>query len=333
MSPDEAASAVGVSVEELSAWANVLPKPKITPITDDESTDEFQSGVAESIVTISPMIVAWVCNARLDDIASLNAPGADEIKEALDSPPPEVELFERYRWLVDRFSETFLRDWSTPSLHLEYRWLMGRELPPCEASLMSDRPVGEAELQAEIARRVVFPPRLPALVREVDAGGRLVIEMEGHARTLLGQGRCREAAALFEFAGKRRPDDPTVHNDLGFCLIPVNPEDALSHLQRAADLDYPQVAINVYNRMCCCAALKDWRSVLRLADSYWGKDLVNSPVPATVWRHTSDGNWAITSTLDVRRMLAEFSYEIAQAEGLKDESALWRARVREIGIS
>ncbi|MEU9246372.1 hypothetical protein [Streptomyces sp. NPDC048385] len=331
LSLDEAAEAVGISSGQLSDWAKILPQPEITPVGDGASTEEFESGVADAIVTISPVIVAWVCNARLDDIVSLKPPDAEEAKEALDSPPPDSELFEKYRWLVDRFSETFLRDWSTPSLHLEYRWISGNEYPPCEASLMEDRSVGLGELQAEISRRAVFPPQLPSLVQQVDAGGRLVIEMEGHARTLLSQGRCREAAALFEFAGKRRPEDPTVHNDLGFCLIPVNPEDALKHLQKAAELEYREPAINVYNQICCCAALNDWRMALQIANSYWGAGGRSGVVPATVWRREADGAWSLFSTLDVRRLLAEFAYDVARSEGWKDEADLWRGRMNEFG--
>jgi hypothetical protein len=330
VSIDEAAETVGISTEKLSDWAKILPQPEITPVADGDSTEGFESGVTKAIVTISPVIVAWVCNATLDNIASLHAPDAEEVKEALDSPAPGSDLFEKYRWLVDRFSETFLRDWSTPSLHLEYRWIMGTELPPCEASLMDDRSVTLGELQAEISRRVVFPPQLPSLVQQVDAGGRLVIEMEGHARTLLGQGRYREAAALFEFAGKRRPGDPTVHNDLGFCLIPVNPEDALKHLQKAAELEYREPAINVYNQICCCVALHDWRMALQLASSYWDADRRNGVVRATVWRREADGAWSLFSTSDVRRLLAEFAYKVARSEGRKDEADLWRDRMNEI---
>ena len=47
---------------------------------------------------------------------------------------------------------------------------------------------------------------------------------------LLKQGRYREAAAVFEFGVQQRPEDAEVRNNLGFCLIPVEPREALGHL-------------------------------------------------------------------------------------------------------
>lgn len=51
----------------------------------------------------------------------------------------------------------------------------------------------------------------------------------------------REAAtALFEAAIALNDSDAVAHNNLGFCLLPDRPKDALVALERAAELSFPQ---------------------------------------------------------------------------------------------
>ena len=79
---------------------------------------------------------------------------------------------------------------------------------------MLDRKISkEAVTRRGFAQRTVYADNSPNPVES------LVDEMSRHAIKLLRQGRCKEAAAVFEFGVQQRPEDPAVRNNLGFCLI------------------------------------------------------------------------------------------------------------------
>jgi hypothetical protein len=171
----------------------------------------------------------WAENASLDELVNLTPPTRDAMA-SLPGEPGDRSLREQYRWAVDHFAKTFYRDWRTESLHYELRWLDGDILPPCPDELMRDRKIPREQITQEIARRVVYNSG------NTDPGESLAEEMTRHAEKLLRQGRYREAAAVFEFGVQQRPEDADVRNNLGFCLIPVEPREAPGHLRAAANM-------------------------------------------------------------------------------------------------
>lgn len=56
------------------------------------------------------------------------------------------------------------------------------------------------------------------------------------AMDLLRDMKFDEAAALFQFAVDESPFDPSALNNLGFCLMPIDPREARIALHRAAEL-------------------------------------------------------------------------------------------------
>ncbi|MEY9875984.1 tetratricopeptide (TPR) repeat protein [Streptacidiphilus sp. MAP12-33] len=319
---------LGLSPEDLEAWRDVLDiQASVAPAPGD---DDFAGFVQVTIESFGPRVITWILYAPVDDLITLRPPQPAELEEALNFADPSAELIKEYRWVVDRFSETFVRDWSEHSLRQEYLWIQGRALPPCPPALMGDRLVTRSELEAEIARRAVLPPTEPSPLESVDSGGRLVIEMENHARLLLSEGRYREAAALFEFAEKRRPEDPSIHNDMGFCLIPVNSREALKHLNSAAALGYHPAAINTYNIMCCQFDGRDFHSLVGTAGKYWDTQLENRATPGTLWRWSSRDSWQLVNTKDARKAIATLAHQVCTTEGWKELEQLWFDRLEEL---
>jgi hypothetical protein len=307
---------------DLDAWSNVLPGRLDADPQAEVSVDHVMRRVAEVARSHVPLILAWIMRVQLDALVALPAPERDDLADAAILDSGDLKLYEQYAWLVDRFSTTSLSDWLTSSLLYEYRWHAEQEPPPCRAELMLDREVGEEQLNAEIARRTALdiPNGTP------DPEAVLAADMAGHAGALLRQGRCREAAALFEFAARRRPTDPEARNNLGFCLIPTDPRRALHDLEGAAHMGYDHAAVNVYNRVCCHLSLRQPRAAVAAADAYWAaRD--DRPGGATLWIWQADGSWQIGEVTDPHHTLANLAAKISQAEGWREDEERWHERV------
>ncbi len=252
-----------------------------------------------------PRLMNWIATASLDDLLELTPPSAI-IPESPDSSFPNDELDAQYSWAVDRFSSTFYSEWSTSSLHYAYRWLSGHATPPCNPDLMSDKMVDSSKLNAEIARRAASrktkPPRKP----RIDA--LLANEMVDYAISLLKGKRYSEAAAIFKFAAAQKPYNGNFRNNIGFCLIPDDPMQALGHLKAAAEMHYPRSATNIYNQMCCHIALHRPREALALAEDMWPIINFTSSAGATLWkRDESIDGWVIFYTENDRISVAELA--------------------------
>ena len=227
----------GVEVDSWYAVLDLEPRPM-------RGEDETIARIEEVLSAVLPRVQQWAANASIDDPVNLTPPTREALASWSTGEPLDRNLLEQYRWAVDHFAKTFFRDWKTTSLHYELRWLDGDILPPCPNELMLDRRVSREEITQEIARRTVYENRRP------DPAESLVYEMSRHALKLLRQGYCREAAAVFEFGVQQRLKDPDVRNNLGFCLIPIEPRRALEHLKAAANMGYQSSEINAYNQIC-----------------------------------------------------------------------------------
>jgi hypothetical protein len=266
-------------------------------------------------------LLQWTAVASLDELINLTPPTRDAIASLPPGEPGDRSLREQYRWPVDHFTKTFYRDWNTESLHYELRWLDGDILAPCPDELMRDRRIPREQITEEIARRVVYNSG------NIDPGESLADEMTRHAEKLLKQRRYREAAAVFEFGVQQRSEDPVVRNNLGFCLIPVEPREALNHLKSAANMGFEPSAINAYNQMCCYVAIGRSRAALNIADSEHKKPEAKQ-VGGFLWR-PHEGQWELFHTERPFNEIAVLAAEIARNEGWKDQEEFWRASLKQ----
>lgn len=152
--------------------------------------------------------------------------------------------------------------------------------------------------------------------------------MTRHAEKLLRQGRYREAAAVFEFGVQQRPEDAHVRNNLGFCLIPVEPREALDHLRAAANMGYEPSATNAYNQMCCYVAIGRSRAALNIADSEYKKPEAKQ-MTSFLWR-SREGRWELFDSENSFNDIAVFAAEIARSEGWKDQEESWRSTIEQV---
>lgn len=300
-------------VEPRLAQAGVaLPTRLINLRTDD---------IGAIVAVAVPVIIPWIMTAPIADLYALTPPPATEPGDLGDLPPIDVELLKEYRWAVDRFSETRLQDWDSASLHLEYRWTMGEHPAPCPPELMADRPVHRDALEQEITRRTVAPVGSGREWPEVHQS--LAQRMQRQAVGFLRDGQHREAAALFEFAAAEAPADASAANNLGFCLIPEDPEVARQHLERAAQLGYQPAVINAYNRALCAMLLREPAKSLRIAEEMWNEGCAAEP--AYLWK-VEGGSLSLAERVDARFELACIAHSAAHELGDHELIELWAGR-------
>jgi TPR repeat protein len=307
----------------LAAWIRVLEGFAIRDVEDGSS--ETDSIFQKRLACVAGPVIAWVATAKLEDLVSLTPPTSAELSSALKNRRLDLQLFDDYRWIVDRFSTASLSGWSTSSLHREYRWRGNDNIaPPCAPALMAELSVPQQALNQEVAQRAVGPAGPASLGEDVML---MVAEMEHHAKGLLASGRFRDAAALFEFACRRSPQHPNPANDLGFCLIPEDPRNALFYLEQAARRGYTDRAINAHNQMCAWIAIGSAHEAMRVADEYWAEPGEGAG-RGVIWAPPSkDADWSLEETDDARQVIAELAIELAVREGLLEEQNVWQERL------
>ncbi|MEV5413776.1 hypothetical protein AB0K60_33730 [Thermopolyspora sp. NPDC052614] len=188
---------------------------------------------------------------------------------------------------------------------------------------MDEREVPYSDLTDEIARRTAlnWDPAVPEVRTEF-----IVAEMTNRARDLLVAGRTAEASVLFEFAVHQWPADARARNNLGFCLIPLDPARALTHLNAAARDRYAPLGVNVYNRMCCHVSLRQPRAVLDLAEQWWSsRDPSEDDVIAILWTRSHEG-WQLDTSAVVKGAITALAIATACVHGWSDDEQVWRKR-------
>lgn len=273
---------------------------------------------------VSP-ITAWVFYAPARELYSLSPPTPADLDRALEAIPPSPDIAYDYRWLVERFGVPELSQWTTESLHREYRWKAGLpQQSPCPPALMDEQEVRAEPLNSEIARRAVTDDSRGTTPEWLS----LTARMQEQAVRFLMNGQHAEASALFQFAVQQNPDDAEATNNLGFCQLPLDPTRALFNLERANQLLYVPACVNLYNRMIGHVLTSQERIARNLAEEYWVQHLDRErlPIPATLWR-IENRALSLSRTIDARRAITEFAATLCEGSG---DWALWHQRGREL---
>lgn len=222
------------------------------------------------------------------------------------------------RWMMDRFTETYLRDWSKSSLRHEYRYLRGIQEAPVAVTEMMRRQLSEVQVDRELARRAVesAPSRLEAV--------------KGQAIALLDEGRRREAAALFDAARILEPQDAEAHHNYGFCSTPDDPDGALRALIRAEELGIPTKALNSLNQAVALRLLGRKADALEAAERAHGQNGGRSE-PAWLWTNLDSEGEPTVEHVDLPIYLCRLGCELAEELGDRTTSDVWLARLEGAG--
>jgi hypothetical protein len=276
-----------------------LPEPDVLVwIRDGVARPEGRDlqAMTGMVKTGTPRALAWVAGATTDELLAWEL-GESPTEVDQGQPPnlrtlwtmsPEVE------WLIARSSNTYLHDWSTEAMCLEWRYLHGTGEPP-PAQDMRTRAIPEDELALAMAGRLDARsgPGDSAVAAAVVAGA------IPRALELLEQGEYELAATLFEGVLTVSPDNGTAMNCRAFCLVPRFPEESLRLLEQAANCGFNDRRLILANQAMALAVLGRTESVLELADELTGMTQTDG-ASMFLWEPASvlSGNPEVTTFFD-----------------------------------
>ena len=313
-------------IVDTDRWREALQLPRFSdPDFRSDSPQALAKEIQTRVHRARPTIDAWVRSAPLDDVIGFVPPEADELAtyrlEVSDVPDSAIE---GYSWIRQRLTQSDLEQWGFSSLVQEFRWQQGHMSGMFSDGMLQAGGPSIEGLTFEIARRVATPSN-----GDESTTDPLIWQMQDQAKSLLRQGRYAEASALFEFYFRTHPDSAIAQNNLGFCLIPVDPANALHHLAAAERSGFPHHVINIYNQCCCLMMLSREGEALDRAERYWQRERADIALGGYLWQR-EDEVWKMYSEADPDFALARLAEGIAQTLGRNDRAERWKARAAEI---
>ncbi len=261
-------------------------------------------------------VQVWLDALSLDEIFRWQVPTRDQY-QALTGEPTRTFAGVN-SWLYERFTSTYLETWSTESLNLEWRYLHGRQVAPCNQSQMASRRIDRAELACVMASRLSSgeSSRTP---------DRLVMgKYVGVALDLLRKGERVAAFNIFDVACSLSPESGEAHNNRGFCRLPDDSSAALADFQRARRLGTSDPFVTAGNQMLALHKLARNSAALKIAEDSWTWN-VDCASLATMWDFRSDEPALLH--LDSLQYLADLAETIASRSHDVVGAALWNSRL------
>lgn len=300
-------------------WAAIFlgVEPDSVNNTLDDVRQQGKDAVARllaKLVELMPRITTWLNHLALEDVCLWRPPSnAATLTEA--GPNAASATSGTGEWALDRFCKTYLAEWSTQSLHMEWEYLHGRQAAPCSPRQMQFRRVGRTEVAEAIADRATTLDGKPT--DEAFA----VSKYSSVAQDLLRKGERAAAVSLFDMACELLPQSAEARNNRGFCLLMDNPERAIVDFEAARMLRYHNPFVSAGNLMLALHRLDRNTSALKLADDTWALEHRLSGPAATMWDFRSSEPTLIQ--IDAVLYLADLARTIAA--GAEEERG-WNAR-------
>jgi hypothetical protein len=284
----------------------------------------------------SELVNAWVRTVSREDLIAWTPPSNPEEVLTLGA----IETVTRddkanFRWMVDHFTKTYPSDWAKESLYQEWRYLHAELVPPCSSKEMSQRKIAERDIERAIASRVASlqnderpsedededkPPETPGL--SID-------QLTSAAVEFLRAGRRNAAAALFEAAKRKRPNDPEARNNYGFCILPDDPEAGIQEVHAAGELGFVHRGVTLANRMYGLFLLGRFASALEAAERLFHEEDADHGAYLWDWRKEPENTTVVRVT--PRAYGAQFALNIAEVANDASQAALWAGRVASLG--
>ncbi|XRQ10199.1 hypothetical protein ACN3XK_04645 [Actinomadura welshii] len=208
--------------------------------------------------------------------------------------------------MVERYTETYLGQWSLESLKREYTFLKGTWRPDLPTEILDERMLSREQVAAELADRAVVDDNSidPATMNSLTT----------QAVELLENGQRRAAAALMDGARRLKPSDLALQQNYAFCFLPDDPEKARELFTEvlAKDPQFSQVTL-------CNLALTEvllGNTVPALQACTQALHAGPEAGMAYLWVRGADG-WKIEQTL-MRRWITQLGAEIEASQGVTE---------------
>lgn len=197
----------------LSNWEHLAQWRTIFETAGHESPASYVSAVSDG--PVARYLDAWIATASIEDVLMWRPLSLDTELIFTEVDEEDVEL---WKWIVDRFTQTYLDLWSYSSLKREYALVNGSWQPDFSTELLAERLVARDEVATALADR--------AMVSSDVIDPDMMESFTEQALTLLGDGQRTAAAALFNAARMLKPKDLEAQNNYAFCALIDKPEEA-----------------------------------------------------------------------------------------------------------
>jgi tetratricopeptide (TPR) repeat protein len=137
-------------------------------------------------------------------------------------------------------------------------------------------------------------------------------------------GNAAAAAAIYEVAVEQSASNPTLVNNWGFCLMPLDVTAALETLSRAANLYARPFGVNVANRMLAYVVLGEGHRALELGESYYR---LGPTERGGAWLWDIDDPKVLNSDVDILDYILRLASKAAWHVGRDDLYELWERRL------
>lgn len=189
------------------------------------------------------LVKGWLQHLVYEDTPSLLSWRAPASAQLLSVYGARTGANARAGWLWDRHTVTNIDEWQQASFALEWAAQRGQmsDAPP---NVLADRTIDLAAIATSAmdsagAMHLKRKSRKPAMDADKAAS---------RAAQLLSDGRHQEAADIFAGLIDIRPTDGNARNNLGFCLLPIDPAEALRMLQSASLYPNSNLLVTWVNR-------------------------------------------------------------------------------------
>lgn len=259
---------------------------------------------------------AWLESADLDDILRWRWPESHVNPYPMESFDEEAEL---WTWVVERFTETYLENWSFTSLQCEYRYLRGGWIPDIPEEIMADRAETHERVAAALADRT--------LVREDVTDPATLSSLVYQSLSLIEDGQRREAAALWDAARRLRSNDLRALQNFGFCITIDEPSEARSVFTDVLARGITSPEIPLCNLALAELLLNDTEAALRTCEQAYAAASERSTAP--LWVRSENGKW-IAQQVSLRRWVVHLGTEIEKSLGRTQ--GVWAERLHHLQL-
>lgn len=307
------------SVDPRSSWEHI---DRWRAIFED-GTEDKQSPIKYINAAIdgptAQRLDAWIASASIKDLL-LWIPPLDSQTQSLGAAPVAEEV-ELWRWIVERFTRTYLEKWSLASLKREYSFTEGSWIPDFPAMLLEERALAREEIAIALADR--------AMVSDDEIDPSTMDSFTDQALILLADGQRVAAAALFDAARRLKPADMSAQNNYAFCILIDKPDQArelfIDVLTRGAS-DPPVTRCNL---ALAESLLGQTDAALHACEqAYEAADDKGARQTAYLWQRRDD-EWVVERT-NPRSWAVRLGAELEQAA---ETSAVWAERINGLNLT
>jgi hypothetical protein len=296
-----------------------------TPDPSGKLSEKATKELLFIVARFPAMLRKWIMETSLEELIEWRAP--DALFGASSASIPEESALETQdrrisEWIWDRFTTTYLSDWSQSSLQLEWRHYRGNLQSPLPRREMGCRPVDAVELSALVAD-----------ARTTSAGRSVASrQMVSTAVGLIRDGHRKAAATLFGAVLKTDLDDGELYNNYGFCLLPDQVHNAYAALEKALQLGY-NATVNLVNRVLALHWMGRSAVALELAEDQISNPADLDDTPSYLWDFESAReNPTLLSQVSPKVYLIRLAIHIARTTGDAILLARWLRISSDLGV-